>query len=477
MRPLLTFALYCSCGLLAAQSAPPAGPWTLGRAVEYATNNNLQVRGSAYSRDIAELNLGQARRNRLPNVSGSSNVSYQLGRTVDPTSNSFAQQNILSQNISVQGSQLLYGGGQIANGIRQGEVDYRAAQLDYRVAANDVALQVANSFLSVVLLREQLTNARQQLALTEEQLANTEKLIRAGSVPGAERYDILATRATNQSTIVSLENQERQALLDLQLLLELDPRPDFDLVAPDLAVSEEELFGDYETARVLEAARTTQPTIQAAQLREESARLGEEVARAALRPTVSLFANLSTNYSNLARRFTEGSTIFVPTEVQFMDNVTTIGFPQRTGTFDDVGYLDQLNENFGQLVGVSLNVPIYGQGRNRNGVALARVQRLQAELQREQATNQLRSDVERALNDLRAARESYRAAGVALEAARVAYDNTDRRFRAGAGNSLELTTASNRLEQARTELTRSKFQLLFNREVIQFYLGQGLSLD
>jgi outer membrane protein len=38
-------------------------------------------------------------------------------------------------------------------------------------------------------------------------------------------------------------------------------------------------------------------------------------------------------------------------------------------------------------------------------------------------------------------------------------------------------TATNRLDQARTEYTRSKYQLIFNRQVIQFYLGRGLSLD
>ena len=105
------------------------------------------------------------------------------------------------------------------------------------------------------------------------------------------------------------------------------------------------------------------------------------------------------------------------------------------------------------------------------------MQRLGAEIEMEQAENQLRSDVERALGDLRAARETYRAAQISQEAAQNAYDIAQRRYSAGAANSLDLTTAANRLEQARVEFTRTKYQLIFNREVIQFYLGQGLSLN
>ena len=82
-----------------------------------------------------------------------------------------------------------------------------------------------------------------------------------------------------------------------------------------------------------------------------------------------------------------------------------------------------------------------------------------------------------ALTDLRAARQTFRAAEVSLEAARAAYENAQKSYNAGAANSLDLITATNLLDQARTEYTRSKYQLIFNRQVIQFYLGRGLSLD
>lgn len=468
--------------LLTAQS--DRNNWTLAEAVAYARENNLQVRRLDNSTEIARLDLQQSRNNRLPTLNGGTSVNLQFGRTIDPTTNTFEAQSILSQGYQLQGSLTIYNGGLIRNSLRQAELDLQAAETDAQVTGNDIGLQVANSYLTILLTREQLANAEAQLALTNEQLANTEAQIRAGSIPAAERYNIIAQQAADQRAVVELENQVRLAKLDLQLLLELDPSEDFDVTTPVQDLAEEELFGDYDLQEVLNAARQTQPTIRAAELRRSSAEVAKDIARAGLRPSVQLFANLNTNYSNLGRDFENPDVSQVelvqgpPVPVVIDGQDATLSTFSQTGlVFPNLGYVDQLDQNFGQSVGLTVSVPIYNQNRNRLNVERAEVQRLGAEIEMDQAENQLRSDVERALGDLRAARETYRAAQISQEAAQNAYDVTQRRYGAGAANSLDLITATNQLEQAQVEFTRTKYQLIFNREVIQFYLGQGLNLN
>ncbi|MBB4080595.1 outer membrane protein [Lewinella aquimaris] len=458
--------------------------WTLARAVTYAQENNLQVRRLDNTTELARLNLQQSRNNRLPTLSGGTGVNLQLGRTIDPTTNSFEAQNIFSQGYQLQGGVTLYNGGLIRNTLRQAELDLQAAETDANITGNDVALLVANSYLTILLTREQLSNARAQLELTTQQLENTDAMIRAGSAPAAERYDIVAQQAANQRTVVDLENQVRLAKLDLQLLLELDPQEDFEIVTPVRDLDEAVLLSDYDLQEVLNTARQTQPTIRAAELRRSAAEVGKDIARAGLRPTVQLYANVSTNYSNLGKDFENPDLSGVeivqgpPVPVVINGEASTLATFSQTGVvFPNLGYIDQLNQNFGQSIGFNISVPIYTQNRNKIGVQRAEVQRLGAVIEVEQAENQLRADVERALGDLRAARETYRAAQISQEAAQNAYDITQRRYSAGAANSLDLITATNRLEQARVEFTRTKYQLIFNREVIQFYLGQGLSLN
>jgi outer membrane protein len=475
---LFTLLFLFSFGL-SAQSAD--GNWTLERAVEYALTNNLQVKRLNNFEEIARIQRQQAQNSRLPTLSGSTNIGAQLGRTIDPTTNTFDQQTIGFQGYGLNAGVTLYNGGQIKNGLRQAELDLAAAEVDTKVMANNIGLQVANSYLTIVLLKEQLTNSRAQLQLTSDQLENTDALIKAGALPAAQRFDLVAQQAANNRAIIDLENQLNNATLALKILLLLDFDQEFNVTTPELNPTEAQLFENYDVNEVYLSARGIQPTVMAAELRKESSEVGIELAEAGLRPTVSLFGSLSTNYSTAAKEFDRSNEmeVTVPVPNLLLDNtpgristITTVG-----GTLNDIGYFDQLNRNFGQSVGMSLNVPIYSQGRNKLNIQRAQVQKLNAQLDIEQAENNLRNDVELALANLRGAQESYRAAVISQEAAQAAYDNVQRSFKAGAANSLDLVTATNRLDQAKTEFTRSKYQLIFNRQVIRFYLGQGFTLE
>jgi len=435
MRQVYFFLLFMASGALSAQSGDT---WTLERAVEHALTNNIQVKQLANVAEIARLNRQQALNSRLPTANGATNIGLQFGRTIDPTTNSFNQQTIGFQGYQVQAGVTLYNGGLIKSNLRQAELNLAA-------------------------------------------------LIKAGALPPAQRFDLVAQRAANQRTIVDLENQLELAELGLKILLELDPNASFEVITPELNPSETELFATYDPEQVYTSARGIQPVVAAAEVRRDAAEMGIEIARAGLRPTVSLFGSLSTNFSTASKDFSNPTIIEEPTvafgmprPVQVNGMEVFISELEATGgsvEFSTLNYFDQLDRNFGQSAGMSLNVPIYSQGRNKINVQRAKVQRANAMLDIEQAGNQLRNDIELALANLRGAQETYRAAQASEEAAKMAYENAQRSYRAGAANSLELVTATNRFEQAQTELTRSKYQLIFNRQVIRFYLGQGFSLD
>jgi outer membrane protein len=476
--------LFVAAAPLSAQSGDS---WTLERAVQHALTNNIQVKQLTNVAEIARLNREQAKNGRLPTASGSTNVGVQLGRTIDPTTNTFDQQTIGFQGYTLQAGVTLYNGGLIKNNLRQAELNLAAAKLDSKITSNNIGLQVANGYLNIVLLKEQLTNTQAQLTLTTDQLSNTDKLIQAGALPAAQRFDLVAQRAANQRTIVDLENQIELAELSLKILLELDLDTNFEVITPDLNPSEAELFGTYDADEVYTSARGIQPVVAAAEVRRDAAEMGIEIAKAGMRPTVSLFGSINTNFSTAAKDFSNPEVIQEPTvgfgdpttilvngvEAQVAQQVVTGGVFE----FPTLGYFNQLDRNFGQSAGMALNVPIYSQGRNKLNVQRAKVQRANAVLDIEQADNQLRNDIQLALANLRGAQETYRAAQASEEAAKMAYENAQRSFRAGAANSLELVTATNRFEQAQTELTRSKYQLIFNRQVIRFYLGQGFSFN
>ena len=484
MRYATLFAFVLSPLLAFAQTGDN---WTLERAVDYALTNNLQVRQLENAAELAAIGLDQARAGRLPTLSGSSNVGLQFGRTIDPTTNTFDQQTIGFQGYQLNGGITLYQGGAIRNGIRQAELDNAAAEMDAKVTANNVGLQVANSYLNIVLFREQLRNAEAQLQLSTDQLANTDALINAGALPPAQRFDLLAQQAAARRTVTELENQVIAATLGLKILLELDYNEPFEVVIPSVELSEDRLLESFDLEEVFLSARSTQPTVAAAELRRESATVLTDLAKANYLPVVSLFGSVSTNFSSVAKDFTNPG-FTTPPEFEFgqavpvqingqealLAELVAVGDPP---SFPTIGYFNQLDRNFGQSVGASVSIPIYRQGRKRLDLQSARVQQENAQLNVEIAENNLRNDVQLAINNLRAAQENFRAARTSQEAAEQAYENAQRRFRAGTANSFDLVTATNQLDQARTEFTRSKYQLIFNRQVIRFYLGQGFSFE
>lgn len=483
---LLLLVLLSSAGLFAQSNEV----WTLQRAVDHALTNNLQVRQLQNNAELTGLRLERAKASRLPTLNASTNIGAQFGRTIDPTTNTFDQRTIGFQGVQLNAGANIYNGGQIRNGITQAELDLAADKMDAKVTGNNVGLQVANSYLNIVLFKEQLKNANAQLNLTKEQLANTDALIKAGALPAAQRFDLLAQQAAAQRTVIELENQVITATLGLKILLEIDYNDPFEITTPELNLSEGELLESFNLEEVYLAARNTQPTIAAAELRGESAALQTDLAKGVYLPTVSIFGSVSTNYSTAAKDFSNptGGTLpefefgqAIPVQIDgqqaLFAELQAIEGTGQAPTFQTIGYIDQLNRNFGQSLGASVSVPIYSQGRKKIDLQNARVAQENAQLNIQIAQNNLRNDVQLAINNLRGAQQNYRAAQTSQEAAQQAYDNAQRRFKAGAANSFDLVTATNQLDQAQTEFIRSKYQLIFNRQVIRFYLGQGFTLN
>jgi len=464
--------------MIAAQAVFAQNTWTLEKCIQYAQQNNLSTMQAQYNIQDAQLLEKLNRFSRLPNVSARTSAGYQFGRTIDPTTNTFNNEGIGFNSFSVDAGVALYDGNRINNSIKQSKIDLEAARLDAQATSNDIALNIAAAYLSILLAEEQLQNAQTRLKLSNEQLEQTDKLIRAGSLPPNDRLDFIAQIALDEQAIVDAQNQVAIGYLNLKQLMEVDPNEEIAIVRPEgIDIPGGADPSAFRLDEVYTSALQTQPQIRAADLRLESAQLGEDIARASMLPTLSLFGSLNTNYSSAAQAPIFGlvrskQTVFIenmPVEIEF-ENEAPVDFQQ-------VSYTDQINENFGQTVGASLSIPIYSNHRNRIQMERARIIALNTEVANRQQRQQLKADVQRAIADARAARESYNAAHRSVDAAQAAFDNAEKRFELGAINTLEYTTARNNLDRARVDLIRAKYQFIFNLKTVDFYLGRPIILD
>ena len=459
--------------------------YDLKRCIQYARQNNLTVKLSQNNLALAKLDAEQAEHAWYPTVDGRIGGGIQFGRTIDPTTNDFDNQTIGFNNFGISAGSTVYAGGRIRNNQLRSSLVVEATEADLRAQENTIALNIAQAYLQVVLNEEQLQNAENRLRLSRDQLAQTDKLIRAGALPANDSLEILSQIALDEQTIVTAQNNIELALLNLKTLMDLNASADIRLVRVD--IDDEIDLADatlYSFDQVYLSALGTQPQIRAGELQVEAAKVGVDLARADFYPTVSVFGGLSTNWSSGFKDFANPDLsnleVVLNDPVPVVINGETATFQDFGATgilFPNLGYTDQLNQNFGQNVGVSVNIPIYSQGNTRINVERAELNVLAQTIRNEQTKQLLKTDIQRALADVRAARRSLIASRKAIEAAEASFANAQRRYDLGSINTFVFAQARNLLDQAEVNLTTARYQYVFSKKVLDFYMGQPIRLE
>lgn len=472
---LLNIVLFLTCSQIQAQEV-----WSLERCIQYAIDNNITVKQAQAAVSTTQLAEDQAKQSRYPNVTASVNAGKQYGRTIDPTTNNFVNQDIGFNSMSLNAGVNIFSGGQIYHQVKQAQWETKAARADAENTTNTLALNVAAAYLSILQAEEQLNNARNRVKQSQEQLATTNKLISAGNTPAGERFTIEAQLARDEQAEITALNSLELGFLNLKQLLQLEPDYLMSIERPAIEVVADKDPETFALSELYQQALTTQPNVKAADFRMLSADEGISLAKAAYYPTVSLFGSLSSNYSTQYRKFTPTGEVKkdeFPTIVEISGMDVPVYFYSPEIIIEDLKYFPQLDQNFGQSFGVNLSVPIYSNGRNKLSVERARLNRVTSEMQNTQVRQQLKNDIQTAIANARSAKRQMAAAQKTLDAQTNAYANTEKRHAIGGANSLELTTAKNNLDIAQNDLTTAKYDYLFRLKIIDFYLGIPIALD
>lgn len=458
--------------------------WGLEKCINYARENSLLVQQSQYGVEFSEIDLKQANQARYPNLNFNSNMGWNFGKTIDPTTNEFITTTFLSNGIGLNTGALLYGGGQINNSIKQSDANLKAAKLDVQETMNQIALNVASAFLNILFSEENLENARFRMELSQKQLEQVDKLISAGARPRNERLDFIAALSVNEQEYVMAENNLTLAYLSLKQLMNLEPdyplaieRPPDNILLetdPDL-ISFTEVYAE---------TLTHHPLVASANQRLIGAEYGVKVAKGALYPSLSVGANLSTNWTNQGQRIDGFETqtfeqqVGVPELQAFIgtDQVSIITEVEVPITSKNP-YFDQLDENLGYGFGFSLSVPLYSNFTNQANVQRSKITVLSTQNQNEQLLQNLKTDVQQSLTNARAAKKQLEASNRALEAQDAAFNNAEKRFDLGAISIYDYINSKNNLDNARINQIIAKYDYLFKMKVVDYYRGRPIKLN
>lgn len=450
--------------------------WSLQKCIDYAKDNNIQLKQSALMTEGAGQNYFQSKMNLLPTING--NVQYGLnkGKNIDPTTNLFVTQNINSASFSLNSGIKLFGGFTKINEIQQKYFDFMSSQYSTQQAANNIALSVVNAYLQILFTQEQLALAQEQKKVSAEQEARTQKMTDVGILPQGSLYDIQAQVASDELSLVTAQNQLTLAKLNLQQLLNLDKPVDIEI--PDLKMPSSDRLQTLSAGEVYEQALTNQPQIKSAEFKLKSSQKGLAISRGGLYPNLSLFASISTNYSSIVQQVNQESITYDTLTIGYvLPTFSKVISMQPKYSFEKTPFRDQWNNNFGQGVGVTLSVPVFNNWITRNYISQSKLNLLNAQYNLDLEKQTLKKDVETAYTDAVAAKDKYAAALKSETATMSSFRYAEQKYNAGTINSLEYITAKNNSVTAKSNVLQSKYEYIFRLKVLDFYQGKPLTIQ
>jgi outer membrane protein len=444
---------------------------SLQQCIDQAWNNNLQLRQSLLQVQQSDINLLQSKAQSLPSLNASANHTYNTGRRIDPFTNQFADQRVLSQNFSLSSGVNLFAGLSNWNSIKANSESLKAAKLSAEQIKNDIALQVANAFLTVLLADELLKIADSQFVLAEKQTERAKLLLDAGRSAMGDYLQVEANRDNESLNVVSARNNKEAALLTLAQLIQLDQVNGFDVLAPDFSTTEVKLPA-FDANQVYTNALQWQPGILSAERNVTSAYFLLKAARGQYLPTLSAFGGIGTGYSELSRKVT-GYT----TQSQYLGllNGVPVSLDVDVPQYALTPFNEQLDQNFNRTFGFSLNVPLFNNLRTRSQVNLQKIAVDNARIQSDIQKNQLRRDIQTAWQNAKAAYERLSATTKALSATEKAFEYTTTRYEAGLLNIYDFTAGRNQLVAAQSNQAQARFELILRLKVLDFYLGKPIA--
>ncbi|ODT94115.1 MAG: transporter [Sphingobacteriales bacterium SCN 48-20] len=472
LRGIKLLLLLCCSSLVMAQK------WSLRQCVEYAMDKSISVRQADVQARIDALTLEQSKLARLPSASMQNNGGYQFGRSIDPTSNQFTTAEILFANHSLNIGLDLFNWFSKKNTVIANTYRAEAARAGVEKARSDIALNVANAYLQILLSREQINISEVQVKQSKEQVDNISKQVKEGALPELNLMEMEAQLSNDSATLINAQANYGLSVLQLKALLNIEADVPFEVEEPSVESIPVETLSELEPAAVYELAVKNMPQQKINELNLKAAIKNVSVQKAAMYPSLTLFGGLDTRYSNAERLYASAFTnTFVPIgRTPTGEIVTTLDERLVPTTFSKNTYFRQINNNFGQSVGLSLNIPIFNAGIARTNWRKAKLNVESVELQKELDGQTLKQDIYQAHLNAVAALQKFQASQKAVATSQKAYEFARKRFDVGLLNSIDLITNQNNFFRARINLLSAQYDYVFKMKLLEFYKGQGLKL-
>ena len=425
----ITFALLAGFSLLAQESH--SYQFTLEDCLRFAFANSYERQSMTLSGKSLEASYEQAKQQRLPNLSAS------VGQNFSNNDNGWSS----SGNVGIGTSVTIYQGGQISNTIEQSRLNLERNDAQMERYDNQITTQVLQSFLTILGNQELLNYQLEVLKTSGEQLKQGKARYQAGSILESDFLLLQAQYYSDSNNVVDTRINIDNNLLDLKILLSMNPTDELNIVAPptdNLDMLRTSLPSEEE---VIQQTMAYLPDLKIGDYDIKIAEKSLAIARGNYYPSVSANANVGMGVLS----------------------------------FDATG-MKKWYSTPTESAGISVNIPIYSRGSTKANVKKSQISLEQAQLEYEQTQLTIRQTVVQAYRNVISAYNAYKVSEVRENAYSKSFEAYNMQYRYGTITTVELLQQQNAYLNVLNTYIQNKYSLLMKRKILDVYMGKKVSL-
>ena len=395
-----------------------------------------------------------------PTIEGSTYAYSNFGRSIDPETNTYIRTTSFHNGYSLSAGINLFNGFQAVNNLKITKTAQLMGLTKEQQTEDQICLATMEAYCNVLYYTEMQNALQAQVATAEKAVQLATRQEQLGQKSHADVVQMQSDLAERQYQLTTCRNNLNNAIVTLKdvMFWPIEKPLKIDGLAVGLSHCGSRITNDSllrlpyydsptdqtdEISQMVEFAKTNMPSVLLAEGTMKNARLALKTARWQLLPRLSLYGGWSSSYFTYPSM--EG---YVPTP-----------------------YLEQLKNNGGEYVQLSLSIPIFDRLSKHSNIAKRKNAYDRAQADYEQALQTVEAEVRRAIADRDGSADAMRQADTRAELHQEAFTLNTKRFEQGLISSIEYQTASNNYLNALAEQLNARLQYFIKCSVVTYYGG------
>ena len=426
--------------MFGAAHAQDTAMMTLRDCVRYALSHSAEVR--VLQADLGDAQL--ARRNAIlnaftPEIDASTYAYSNFGRSIDPETNIYSTTTSFHNGYSLSAGITLFNGFRAINNMKITKIAEATGVTRIQQTEDKITLATIEAYCNVLYFTELSRAVQAQIETAETALRLAQRQKDLGQKSQADVLQMEAEFSDRKYKYIVCENKLQNAYITLKDIMLFPTEQSFSVTD----VEADTMLSDAVHTMEVSRAADRLPAVIIAENERQTARLALKTARWQLLPSLSLNGGWSSTY------FT---------------------YPGRTD-YVTAPYGQQIANNGGEYVQLSLNIPIYNRLSRQTEIARRRNDCDRAEARYAQARQTVEAEIHRALADRDGAAAALQQAQQHAALQQQLYAMSVRQFEQGLISALDYQTVADNHLTAVADLLNARLQLFLKTWVVLYYAG------